>query len=70
MYLRIYKTCRFSQLLDLESLAQTLPSNPLTFKLADVLLPRYFLGLLCAERIASGNWDNDVLTGELGLVPP
>lgn len=41
----IYKTWRFSQLFDFESRAQTRPSNPFTFKLADVRVPRIFLGL-------------------------
>lgn len=41
-----YRTCRFSQLFDLESRAHTRPSSPFTLRLADVLEPRYFLGLL------------------------
>lgn len=42
----IYSTCKFSQLLDFESRAQTRPSNPFTLRLADVRDPRYFLGLM------------------------
>lgn len=41
----LYKTCKFSQLFDFESRAQTRPNNPFTLRLADVRDPRYFLGL-------------------------
>ena len=39
-----YSTCRFSQDLDLLSLAHTFPSRLLTLRLADVLEPLYFFG--------------------------
>lgn len=69
-----YSTCRFSQLLDLESRAQTRPSSPFTFRLADVREPRYLRGLLWAlpggvstkPPLATGVPE----TGVLGLVPP
>lgn len=44
----LYRTWRFSHDFDLLSLAQTLPSKLLTFKLVDVLEPRYFFGEFCA----------------------
>lgn len=44
----VHNTCKFSQLFDLESRAHTRPSSPFTFRLADVRLPRYLRGLLCA----------------------
>lgn len=51
----LYRTWRFSQLLDLLSLAQTLPSKLRTLRLALVRLPRYFLGELFSEQEPKGD---------------
>lgn len=50
-----YRTCRFSQLFDLLSRAQTLSSKLRTFRLVLVRLPRYFLGELFSEHEPSGD---------------
>ena len=49
-----YSTCRFSQLLDLLSRAQTLPRRFRTLRLALVRLPRYFFGELFSEQEPRG----------------